>query len=97
VSRETRSTVRLAYLELMAPTLDEAIDALAAQGATAIRVVPVFLAAGGHVTHDLPHLVQGARRRHPSLSLEIDPPIGEQHEVLAAIAAAISSRAPRGP
>jgi hypothetical protein len=45
VSRETRSTVRLAYLELMAPTLDEAIDALAAQGATAIRVVPVFLAA----------------------------------------------------
>lgn len=89
--------VALAFLELMRPSLPEAIAALAREGATAVRVVPVFLAAGGHVKRDLPHLVQGARRRHPSLSLDIDPPIGEQQDVLAAIAAAISSRAPRGP
>lgn len=73
----------------MRPALPEAIDALAHEGVTAIRVVPVFFAAGGHVKDDLPRLVQEARERHPQLRVEIDAPIGEQQGVLEAIAEAI--------
>jgi sirohydrochlorin cobaltochelatase len=73
----------------MRPTLPEAIEALAREGARAVRVVPVFLAAGGHVKRDLPRLVEAARAAHPSLRIEVDPPIGEQEAVLRAIAAAI--------
>ena len=81
--------MRLAYLELMRPALPEALDALAQEGATAIRVVPVFLGAGGHVKEDLPRLVQETLARHPQLRVTIDMPIGEQDAVLQAIAAAI--------
>lgn len=84
-----KNKVALAYLESMRPTLAEAIAALARDGATAVRIVPVFLAAGGHVKEDLPRLVREARAAHPSLRIEIDPPIGEQPAVLRAIAAAI--------
>jgi len=81
--------VRLAYLELMRPALGEALDELAREGATAIRVVPAFLGAGGHVTRDLPRLVREARTRHPQLRIAIDPPIGEQARVIEAIAEAL--------
>jgi sirohydrochlorin cobaltochelatase len=82
-------TVRLAYLELMRPALAETLDELVRQGATSIRVVPAFLGTGGHVTRDLPRLVQQARERHPQLRIAIDPPIGEQARVIEAIADAI--------
>ena len=45
-------TVRIAYLERMAPTLAQALHELAASGHTTIELVPVFWAAGGHVLHE---------------------------------------------
>ena len=75
----------------MRPALPEALDALAQEGMTAIRVVPVFFGAGGHVKEDLPRLVQEALARHPQLRVAIDAPIGEQEAVLRAIAAAIDA------
>ena len=81
--------MRLAYLELMRPALPQALDELAREGLTAIRVVPVFLAAGSHVKEDLPRLVQEARERHPQLRVAIDPPIGEQPRIVEALAEAI--------
>ena len=82
--------VRLAYLEIMRPTLGEAVGALAAAGARSIRVVPVFLGAGGHVKQDLPRLVAEAGRAHPGVQLSLEAPVGEQPAVLAAIAHAIA-------
>jgi sirohydrochlorin cobaltochelatase len=81
--------VALAYLE-HGPSLEEAVTALAAKGAMSIRVVPLFLGAGGHVKEDLPRLVAQAKRADVTLTLE--KPIGEQPGVIEAIAAAISLR-----
>jgi sirohydrochlorin cobaltochelatase len=80
--------VALAYLE-HGPSLEEAVTALAAKGALSIRVVPLFLGTGGHVKEDLPKLVAQAKR--PEIQVILDKPIGEQPEVVEAIAAAISS------
>jgi sirohydrochlorin cobaltochelatase len=90
LSQKTTAVVRIAYLELMAPTLAEAVDALAAEGITAVRVVPVFLGQGGHAKQDLPRLVAATRDRHPGIDISLDPPIGEQRSVIEAIAAAIA-------
>ena len=79
--------VFLAYLE-HGPSLEEAVAALMAKGALSIRVIPLFLGAGGHVKQDLPRLVAEAKR--PEVSLVLDKAIGEQAEVIEAIAAAIS-------
>ena len=81
--------VFLAYLE-HGPSLEEAVTALAAKGAMSIRVVPLFLGAGGHVKDDLPRLVAEVKR--PDITLTLEKPIGEQPAVIDAIANAISAR-----
>jgi sirohydrochlorin cobaltochelatase len=80
--------VRLAFLEFMAPTLAEAGAALAAAGCTRVVVLPMFLGAGGHVRQDLPRQLDALRAAHPALAFELAGAIGEQPEVLAAMAAA---------
>jgi sirohydrochlorin cobaltochelatase len=89
--------VRLAYLELMEPSLGEAIASLARDGVQSIRLVPVFLAAGRHLREDLPRLAAQARSRFPQLKIEVEPPIGEQEPVIDAIAAAIGRGARSSP
>ena len=81
-------SVALAYLEHGA-SLDEAVAALAAKGAASIRVVPVFLGQGGHVKQDLPNLVAAVAAEHPGQKLLLEKSIGEQTQVIEAIANAI--------
>lgn len=84
-----RHDVELAYLELMAPTLEEAVARLAARGAQRVRVVPLFLGQGAHLKRDLPALIAAAGARHPGIAIDVEPAIGEQPAVIAALAAAI--------
>ena len=79
--------VALAYLE-HGPSLAEALAMLVAKGSGTIRVVPVFLGAGGHVKDDIPKLVAAA---NSPVTVVIDPPIGEQPQIIEAIAATISA------
>ena len=79
--------VALAYLE-HGPSLAEALAALVAKGAGSIRLVPVFLGAGGHVREDIPRLVAAA---NSPVKVVVDPPIGEQAPVVEAIASAIAA------
>ena len=87
LAAKVEGPVTLAYLESMQPALADAIAMLVQQGATSVRVVPVFLGAGGHVKNDLPQLV--ARVRAP-VPIRLEAPIGEQSAVIEAIAAAIA-------
>ncbi|AVZ78384.1 cobalamin biosynthesis protein CbiX [Zoogloeaceae bacteirum Par-f-2] len=81
--------VELAFMEFMSPTLDQAVDAVVADGARAVTVVPIFLAQGGHLKRDVPLRVEAARRRHPGTDFTLAPVIGEDDGVLAAMAAAV--------
>ena len=78
--------VELAFLELMQPSLDQAVADLAARGIMNICVIPLFMAQGGHLKEDLPFKLTEIRRRHPAVSFRISPPIGEAQAILAAIA-----------
>ena len=93
LSRQTDAAVRLAYLELMQPSLGDAIGALVADGAKSVRIVPLFLGQGGHTKQDLPRLAAAARERHAGIEITLEPPIGEQPSVIDAIAAAIAKKA----
>jgi sirohydrochlorin cobaltochelatase len=96
-ARQPTLPVRLAFLELMAPTLADAAAAMAAEGCTRLVVVPMFLGSGGHVRQDLPRLVDALRAAHPGLHVALAGAIGEQPEVLAAMAdAALRQAAPQG-
>jgi sirohydrochlorin cobaltochelatase len=83
-------SVAMAYLEHGA-SLHEAVGALAAKGASSVRIVPVFLGHGGHVKEDLPRLLQAARSAYPDVRLVLERIVGEQPPVIEAIASLIAA------
>ena len=80
----------LAFLESMQPSLQACVASLHGEGVRSLRVVPVFLGMGGHLKDDLPMLMAQLRAAYKDLDIRIDPPIGEQPEVIGAIAKAIA-------
>ncbi len=84
--RAPDAQVRLAFLELMAPRLEEAGAELAAAGCTRIDVVPVFLGMGGHVRRDVPAQLATLRDAHPGIAWTLHPALGETAHVIAALA-----------
>ena len=69
--------VRLAYMEFAGPTLPDAAAEAVRDGVATLRVLPLFLSAGAHVATDIPAQTAEARRRQPTLTIEVLPPIGE--------------------
>jgi sirohydrochlorin cobaltochelatase len=82
-----RLQVRLAYLELMSPSLPEAGAALRAAGCTHVEVLPMFLGTGGHLRQDLPPMLQRLREQYPSVRWRLHAAVGEQALVREAMAA----------
>jgi sirohydrochlorin cobaltochelatase len=84
--------IEIAYLELMSPTLEEAVAALAGEGASSITVFPLFMAQGGHLKQDLPHRLDAIRDSRPHLPIALETSIGDVPEILEAIASWILER-----
>ncbi len=93
----TCARVDLAYLEYCAPTLAAALAQMAGESIRRVHIVPVFIGQGAHLRRDLPALVDTARQAHPELRIELLPAIGEQPEILEAIAHAIAAQIPGEP
>ena len=70
--RSPDEQVRLAFLELMSPSLPEVLAEAAAAGATAVRIVPLFLAPGAHTSRDLQNLAADARRQWPQMAIDVE-------------------------
>ncbi|CAM5360388.1 sirohydrochlorin chelatase [Thauera mechernichensis] len=86
LARPDAPSVELAFLEFMTPTLPEAVAALTAAGARKVAVVPIFLAQAGHLTRDLPILVDEVRAAHPDCEIVLATAAGESARVVAAMA-----------
>lgn len=77
---------RLAFLELMQPSLLATLDELAELGCQHIRVMPLFWAAGRHVNRDLVDIVATFLEGQPDVRVEIAAPLGEAPQMRRAIA-----------
>ncbi len=77
--------VELAFLEMMQPSLEEAVASLIAKGATDLTVVPVFFGQGGHLRNDFPVLLEECRAKFPGIRLSATSAVGEDLAVLQAI------------
>jgi len=76
----------LAYLEFMAPTIEEAAAQLAATGCTRVHVLPLFLGTGGHVRRDVPVLLDRLRQQHgEAVEWLLHAPLGEHDAVIQAM------------
>ena len=84
--RAPEAIVKLAFLELMAPTLEDAAADLVARGCTQVAIVPVFLGMDGHVRRDVPAQLARLREAHPDVAWTLHPALGETPHVIAALA-----------
>jgi sirohydrochlorin cobaltochelatase len=75
-----------AYLELEQPDLAAGAEQLVAEGIEELTIVPMFLGTGKHARDDLPLMVAALRPRHPTVRIELRPPIGEDARVLDLLA-----------
>lgn len=77
--------VGLAFLEMMQPSLEEAVTVLESNGATQITIIPVFFGQGAHLRNDFPLLLKECRQKFPKIALGSTPAVGEDLAVLKAI------------
>lgn len=84
-------TCRLCFMGSSSPSLPQVLEALRAQGGIErVLVFPLFLSAGGvHMKHDVPELVENAKRDFPEFLFKSASTIGEhplvQHAMVAAV------------
>ncbi|MDR3056091.1 MAG: CbiX/SirB N-terminal domain-containing protein [Zoogloeaceae bacterium] len=78
--------VELAFLDFIAPDLPTRVAELAAAGMARIIILPMFIAAGGHLKRDLPEQVAALQAHYPQLHLELVEAIGMATSVQTAMA-----------
>ncbi|MGH9126694.1 MAG: sirohydrochlorin chelatase [Acidimicrobiales bacterium] len=85
VVRDLAPELRLGcgFIELAAPDLDTAIDALVAAGASSVVAVPLVLLGAGHMKNDGPSTLARARQRHQHVSFAYARALGVHPAPLA--------------
>ncbi len=78
--------VACAYLELSTPNLPAAVADLVAQGARAVRIVPMFLGVGRHAREDLPALVHDLRVQYHQIPILLQDAVGEDPRMVQLLA-----------
>jgi sirohydrochlorin cobaltochelatase len=83
IRRTTSKSVKLAFMEFIAPTLLDCARDAVAEGATQLEILPVFMAGGAHVSTDIPEQAQQIRDQFPELEINVLPPIGEDRRMFS--------------
>ena len=73
--------VRLAYMEFVQPDLETVTQEFLSGGVTELCLFPLFMSAGGHVSTDIPRLVEQVQVKFPQLTIEVAAPLGEIPEI----------------
>lgn len=86
--------MRLCYMEIASPTLMDLINAWSVSMSGMpfrVRVLPLFMASGGHVDHDIPTQIAEVEAAFPGLDIRMERPIGENPMVITAIGEIVTS------
>jgi sirohydrochlorin cobaltochelatase len=84
--RDASALVSCAYLELSEPDIATAARQLVAQGATRVRVLPLFFGMGKHAREDLPHQLEALRQKWPAIDFSLARIVGEEPELVDLLA-----------
>lgn len=79
--RHGTDKVRLAYMEFSHPSLADIAREAAQDGKFHLRVLPLFLSAGGHVAEDIPRQIADVQGSFSQVKIELLQPIGEHPRV----------------
>ncbi|GLB60043.1 sirohydrochlorin chelatase [Cytobacillus sp. NCCP-133] len=77
---------QLSFLELTEPCIEEGFERCVKEGATEIKVVPLFLLAAGHIKQDIPEALSPLKKKYPHIKITTADPFGVQERILDALA-----------
>ncbi|MFD4368185.1 sirohydrochlorin chelatase [Rhodococcus sp. NPDC058521] len=77
--------VRLCFLDLNAPSVEQVLDAIAVEGHESAVVVPLLLGSAFHARVDLPAILDRVRVRHPELTVVQSDVLGGDVRLLGAV------------
>lgn len=79
--------VTLAFMEMAEPTLATVVASLVSQPTppTHIDILPLFMAQGGHLKHDVPRQVEAMQSQYPAIQFGLMPPVGQHPLVVQAM------------
>ena len=82
-SRHPGWRVSHAFLDLVSPSIPEALETIVRSGkAKEILVLPYFLFAARHVKKDIPEILKTFRRKHPEIKVRMAKPLGSDSKLL---------------
>ncbi len=84
--------IGLCYMEFINPNLEEIIISSIKNKITNFKIIPLFMAGGGHVDRDIPEQIAGAKEKFPEIKISLLPSIGENPIVIKAFKEVISSQ-----
>jgi sirohydrochlorin ferrochelatase len=79
--------IEVAFLELAQPSVADVADCCVARGVTDIVVFPYFLAAGRHVSKDIPDVLAPVLEKYPHLNVHVTQHLGTSGKLADAVLA----------
>ncbi|MFZ5987687.1 MAG: sirohydrochlorin chelatase [Bacillota bacterium] len=74
------------YLQFSNPNLEEGIEYLVKNGASSIKIVPLFLFDGIHVTEDIPNEISRIKGIYPNIDIKLAGHIGDDDRIAEIVA-----------
>jgi sirohydrochlorin cobaltochelatase len=85
--------VEIGFVELTAPSIDEALETVLADGADKAVVVPLMIGTGTHVRQDIPEAIAAGRREHLGATVIYTRHLGAPDGLIAAVDQRIATAA----
>lgn len=79
--------VRIAHMELAAPSIADGFAACVAAGATEIVAFPYMLSPGKHSTRDIPRMVGEISANYPGIPVQVTTAFGVNEQLAAVVLA----------
>lgn len=74
--------IESAYLQFSEPSLEKGVESLIKLGALDIRIIPLFLFDGIHVTQDIPEEIETLKTRHPGIRISLGRHLGDDDRIV---------------
>jgi len=86
--------VEAAFLEVVEPTVAQAVERCIGAGATRVLLLPYFLFSGTHGVDDVERLRADFERRHPAVTFAVGRPLGVHPSLVDVVLARLLEVAP---
>lgn len=80
-----------AYLQFSEQNLEKCIDLLVESGAKNIKIMPMFIFDGVHVTQDIPNELAEIKTKYPEINIDMSRHIGDDDKLADIIVDRINS------